>query len=268
MNWLKNFFIAIIILVFTNHAAQINADPFSGSMTRKGSIDGGSLAVALLSSFLIGNAVAWAMGAYPKDFPREPYSKQETEMIKDLTIELEEYPDDADIRVELGELYFFHNDLDKAQLQLGQAVDLEPENGEALAIYSANEAKQAGAMFDLTWGLMKLDRMDDAVSGLNRAVNIDPDNFKIRLYRMNTLVGFKNRKGNFHKVFEDEKWFLDRQEKSPSLFPEEVNRSFYQALTEVYSVDAELTDSPNQKEASLKKSETYRVMSTPIATGN
>jgi len=268
MYHLKKFLFVLILLFFTHHSTQVYAGNESSALTQKGNINGGNLVMTLLSSFLIGNAVAWAMGAYPRDFELKPYSAYEADIIKDLTFEIEQHPNEADSKVELGELYFQHNDLNNAQTLLGQAVKLEPGNGEALAIYSANEAKQAGAMLDITWGVRKLNRMSTAVSGLNRAVEIAPDNFKIRLYRMNTLVGFKNIKGSFHKVFDDEKWFLERLETSSDQFPVEVNRSFYRALVGVYQVDAELTDSQDREDTSLKKVGIYQMMLNPIDPEN
>ena len=266
MNYIRNLFIVIFVLVFTHHSGQVSANPLSNMDAQKGSIDGGTLAIMLLSSFIIGNSVAWAMGAYPRDFPVQPYSQLEKEMIKDLSLEIEENPDEPEVMVELGELYFQHNELDKADSLLERAVKLEPDNAEALVISSANGAKQAGAMWDFTWGIRKLSKMDDVVSGLNRAVEIDPDNYKVRLYRMNVLLGFRNKKDNFHKIFEDEEWFLSKQKASPNAFPEEVNREFYQTLGKAYEINAELADSSEKKAKNLEKSRVYRMKITPIST--
>ncbi len=261
----KNIAVLMLLLIFTQQTTQVFGKSFSESLSKKGSTDGGNLAVLLLSSFIIGNVVAWSMGAYPHDFPKQSYSIQEMEVKNDLTSEIKENPDDADVRVELGQLYFHHNDLNKAETLLEQAVKLEPGNAEALAIYSANEAKQAGAMWDFTWGLMKLNRMSDVVEGLNKAVELEPDNFTVRLYRMNTLVGFRDKKDNFHRIFEDEEWFLKKADSSPDYFPEEVKRAFYKVLSEAYLVAVDLDDSPEQKNLHQQKAETYQLKITPIA---
>lgn len=268
MKRLKTFALVSVMLLFANQSARLESAPLPERMSRQGGVDAGNLAAILLSSFIIGNAVAWAMGAYPHDFPRQPFSREETEQIADLTAEARDNPGEASVKVELGRLYFHHNELDQAETQLDQAVNLEPANAEALAIFYANEAKQAGAMWDFTWGLFKLNRMEKVVNGLNQAVAMEPGNFTVRLYRMNTLVGFREKKGNFHKIFEDEAWFLGRIAASPSIFPEEVKRAFYQVLAEAYGVAAELADSPERQAENRKKADDYRLLLSPMAVLN
>ncbi|MBU3914054.1 hypothetical protein KKA14_00795 [bacterium] len=93
------------------------------------------------------------------------------------------------MKLELGELYFAHNDLDKAGDILSSAKNNAPQSGTVLAVLSANQAKQSGAMWDFTWGIRKLNLLSDAVEGVNKAVELEPTNFLPRIYRINTLTG-------------------------------------------------------------------------------
>lgn len=211
----------------------------------------------LLISFVVGNIVAWSMGAYPQEFKLKPYSAGEAETIRDLEMEMSENPDEPEIKTELGTLYFQHNDLDKAEVILERAVEQSPDDGELLAIYSANEAKQAGAMWDFSWGILKLNRLGNAVDGLNRAIELAPDNFMVRLYRMNTLIGLKNRKGSFSRIFEDEQWFQSRVEQDPELFPDGVRLYFYKVLAEAWTVRSGMIDTEKQRSVARKQASRY-----------
>ena len=251
-------------LLFFGHTSFAQFNGVERNLKSVGSADQGKIAVTLLISFVIGNVIAWSMGAYPKDFDTKPYSEDESEMIRDLTIEIRENPEEADIRTELGTLYFQHNDLDKAEALLEEAVELDSSDAEALAVYSANEAKQSGAMWDFTWGIWKLKRMGDAVDGLNRAVELDPDNFTVRLYRMSTLVGLENRKGSFDRIFEDEQWFKQKTADDPEFLPAGVRLVFYDVLAEAYAEKERLSGDNSKGSHNLKKADEYKRLSTRI----
>lgn len=234
MKHTRQLFCILTLLVFVQQQAFAQRGDLNLSFKGGMEMDQGRIVTLLLSSFIIGNIVAWSMGAYPRDFPAKPYSDLDRRTIQDLHLEIEQNPDEADIRTELGVIYFSHNDLDKAETVLSSAVDRNPENAEALAVYSANEAKQSGAMWDFTWGISKLHRLGKAVDGLNRSVELDPENFTVRLYRVNTLLGLDNRKESFARIFDDELWFLKHIESDPDYFPWEVKLEFYKALSAAY----------------------------------
>ena len=220
-------------------------------------MDQSKIITVLVSSFIIGNAIAWAMGAYPNSFPLQPYSPDEVQAVQELETEIKENPGEADIKTELGEIYFRHNDLDRAEQLLSTAVEESPESGMSLVVLSANKAKQAGAMWDFTWGIRKLSLLGEAVDGLNKAVEIEPEDFAVRLYRMNTLVSLKNRKGSFFRIFEDENWFLEQERNKPEFFPKAVKFEFYTVLAKAYMVRRDLVDQDEQKLEYSGKAEDY-----------
>ncbi|MBU2510057.1 hypothetical protein KJ966_01925 [bacterium] len=254
----------LFVLFFTIQSSQVKADSISWQNAQINNSTVSSALLVLLSTYIIGNVVAWIMGAYPHDYPVKPYHPAEINMISDLSGEINKYPDEVDTKVELGELYFKHNDLEKAEELLSQAIEQESENGEALVVYSANEGKLSGAMWDFTWGFMKLNRMQNAVAGLNKAIELEPDNFKIRLYRLNTLVGFRNRRGNFHRIFEDENWFSNQISLNSALFPDSVKYEFYSILSKAYSIAADQTDVEAEREEKMKKSLDYNILSESL----
>lgn len=258
----------VLTLIFTSPPQMTHAGESPFSVRNTGSVNAGSVAVALLSSFIIGNIVAWSMGAYPQSFPEKAYSAEEQAIEDDLKQEMAAYPDDMAVKTELGQLYFQHNKLDQASAMLGEVVDQSPRNAEALAIYSANEAKQAGAMWDFTWGIAKLNRMDQVIEGLNKAVALDPENATVRLYRMNTLVAFRDRRHHLFKVFEDEAWFQEKIQAEPDHFPEEMKRHFYQVLMKAHLIAAEKGDTDEMQSQHRDRAEFYRSRITPIALNN
>ena len=214
------------------------------------------IATALLISFVIGNAVAWSMGAYPNDYPLKSYSKEDLSIVNELKEEISHYPDEADIKTDLGELYFTHNDLDRAEAILEQARQEDGNNAETLAIWSANEAKQAGAMWDFTWGIWKLNRLDKAVKGLNEAVKIDPESLNVRMYRANTILGIKWESSFFH-IFEDEQWFLNHLETDRNYFSEDIKQQFYSLFSYAYLYRFDFSSEESEQKKSLEKAEAY-----------
>ena len=109
-----------------------------------------------ITSLLIGNVIAWFSGAAPIEFAKIPYSKQDSEQLTSLSVELKKFPDDTSLLVEMGAIYSMHNQLDKAEEILAQALSIEPDNSAASAWFNANQIKQAGAMLDLSMGMYKL----------------------------------------------------------------------------------------------------------------
>ncbi|MBT4090433.1 MAG: hypothetical protein HN580_25430 [Deltaproteobacteria bacterium] len=214
------------------------------------------IATTLLISFVIGNAVAWSMGAYPRDYAVKPYSEEDLTIINELKEEIRNHPDEADIKTDLGALYFTHNDLDKAEEVLGQAKQEDSSNAEALVVWSANEAKQAGAMWDLTWGIWKLNRLENAVNGLEQAVRLDPESLNVRMYRAHTILGIKRESWFFH-ILEDEQWFLNHLETDRDYFPEDVKQQFYSIFSHAYLYRLDFSGDENARSESLGKLELY-----------
>lgn len=214
------------------------------------------IVVSLAISFLIGNAVAWSMGAYPRDYSLKPYSEEDLTLIDELKEEIRTNPDEVDIKTDLGALYFTHNDLDKAEEILTQARQEDDSNAEALAIWSANEAKQAGAMWDFTWGIWKLNRLEDAANGLKQAVRLDPENLNVRMYRTHTILGMK-RESSLSQIFEDEQWFLNHIKTDRNYFSEDIKQQLYAAFGGAYLHHFDFSSDKREQSESLTKAEIY-----------
>ncbi|OUR67263.1 hypothetical protein A9Q77_10465, partial [Marinomonas sp. 42_23_T18] len=142
----------------------------------------------VLTSFIIGNVVAWFMGAAPIDFPKQAYNKEAQMTLAALKQALKSEPQDLDILIELGSQYSLHNDIDLAAGYLEQAITLDPNDALANAWYNANRAKEAGAMLDLSMGIYKLYKLNDALKGISQAVTNTPNDLTIRLVRLATFA--------------------------------------------------------------------------------
>ncbi len=248
--FLARFICLTLVLAFSFHGGIIHNHAKGEEMNSQ------KIATSLLISFVIGNAVAWSMGAYPREYPLKPYTNEDLVIINGLHEEIDEYPDEADIKTDLGELYFVHNDLDKAEAILGKAKLEDNNNAETLAIWSANEAKQAGAMWDFTWGLWKLNRLGKAVKGLNQAVRLDPESLNVRMYRTNTILGMK-QEGSFFHIFEDEQWFLNHLETDRNYFSEDIKQQFYTIFGYAYLYRFDFSSDNDEQNQSLEKAEIY-----------
>ncbi|NQU64834.1 MAG: hypothetical protein HQ517_11225 [SAR324 cluster bacterium] len=214
------------------------------------------IAATLAISFLIGNVVAWSMGAYPRDYTLKPYSEEDLTLLNELKEEIRIHPEEADIKTDLGSLYFTHNDLDRAEAILTQAKQEDNSNAEALAIWSANEAKQAGAMWDFTWGIWKLNRLKNAVNGLKQAVRLDSENLNVRMYRTHTILGIKGKSSLFH-IFEDEQWFLNHLEEDRNYFSEDIKQQLYAAFGSAYLYRLDFSADKSEQRESLAKAGVY-----------
>jgi hypothetical protein len=185
-------------------------------------------------NLVIGNAIAWYMGAAPIDFPVMTYSAQEKSEIVLLKSELNEFKSDVALLTQLGGIYSSHNELDLAQVYLDKALALEPNNATSLAVSSANKAKQSGAMLDLSMGLYKIYTLWNACEGLNRAVEIEPNNFEVRTYRLAAFAAIGKINRYFDQVFIDEIWFKRFLENSSDNVPLELRQQFYLSMTSAY----------------------------------
>ena len=225
----RNVFFLILLFSITFQQAQTYAAGLG-----KGKITQADTAKFLLANFIIGNIVAWSMGAYPRSFEQTPYSQEELAYIRELQQEIRTYPDEVEPKKDLAVIYFHHNDLDSADELLESALASDPNHAESLAVWGGTEAKSAGAMWDFTWGIWKLMRLDNAVEGLNRAVELEPNNFNVRLFRLNTIEGMEGRRDSLPYAFLDEQWYREKTAKTLEFFPETVHMEFLDALVRLH----------------------------------
>jgi len=187
----------------------------------------------ILTSFLIGNVVAWFTGAAPIEFKEIAFNEQQSQQYAFLSNELKSAPNDIDLLIELGQLLSNHNRIDEANTLLTQAVALAPNNPLANAIYASNRGKQAGAMFDPLMGLYKLGKLKAAMSDLNDAALAAPNDFNVRLVRLLTFAFVGEIGGHYETVFDDESWFTGIFSNDVSV-PSQVKQLVYVAMAHVY----------------------------------
>jgi hypothetical protein len=248
-----------LLIAISFCAQQLSAMEWKSEMNfnADGNMNQEAIIKTLFFSFVIGNIVAWSMGAYPRSLEKVPYSNDDLQTISDLEAEIIDYPDESEIKKELGEIYFFHNDLDKAEDVLYHAVVEDDQNAEALAVWSANEAKQAGAMWDFTWGIWKLSRLSDSIDGLNKAVTMDPENLTVRLFRLNTFEGLENRNDSLRYALDDEQWFVEKMNVADVYFPQDVQLEFFDVLTKIHLLKSDLAENDAEKSTSLNQAKSY-----------
>lgn len=186
-------------------------------------------------NLLIGNLIAWFMGAAPIDFPLVEYSPQEQQLITGLSLELADPADDITVQIQLGAQYSLHNQLDEASRLLTAALTTEADNALALAWLSGTRAKQAGAMFDPLMGLVKLYRLHGACAGLNRAVSLDPDNFELRMIRLATFAPTALLNCDLDTAFADEIWFTRFFAQQGKSAPLELKLQFRLSMSQAYA---------------------------------
>lgn len=192
------------------------------------------LLIILSMNLLIGNIIAWFMGAAPIDFEPVPYSQQELELITELKTELAQNVNDSTLQTQLGSLYSLHNHLENAGLLLAAASASE-QDATALAWLSGTRAKQAGAMFDPLMGLWKLYRLYSACSEMDRAVTMDPENFEIRMVRLATFAPTAVLNCSLDTAFTDEVWFKQYFEGQGALAPLELKLQFKLTMSIAYT---------------------------------
>ncbi|WP_020415024.1 hypothetical protein [Microbulbifer variabilis] len=190
----------------------------------------------LISSLFIGNIVAWFSGAAPIDFKKVAYSKSETEQLQFLKAELEQDQSDTELMLQLGQLYSYHNEIDRADELLSLAYQKDPDNMLVKAAYFSNDGKLAGAMFDPVMGIYKLYRLRNAMSQVDAAAVQANSDFNVRLVRLLTFSFVGEISGHFDRVFEDEVWFNAVIDEDPAALPAEVRQLVYLALANAYWV--------------------------------
>lgn len=192
------------------------------------------LSIVVLN-LLIGNVIAWFMGAAPIDFAVVDYAADEQQLITELTRELADTPDDTTLLTQLGAMYSLHNHLDDAEHLLSSAVKLDADNALAIAWLSGTRAKQAGAMFDPAMGLYKLYSLRAACADLNQAVAADSNNFEIRMVRLATFAPTALLNCSLETAFADESWFKQYFATRGASAPTELKLQFYLAMIKAYA---------------------------------
>lgn len=203
------------------------------------------LLILLSINLLIGNVIAWFMGAAPIDFKMVPYSQQEQKLITELKAELAQNPNDSTLQTQLGSMYSLHNQIDEAGQLLSGAFASE-QDALALAWLSGNQAKQAGAMFDPLMGLWKLYSLYSACAEMNRAVTMDPHNFEIRMIRLATFAPTALLNCSLDTAFIDEAWFKQYFDNQGAFAPLELKLQFKLSMSIAY---ANAGGSDNQQKA-------------------
>lgn len=182
----------------------------------------------------IGNTIAWFMGAAPIDFDTVQFSKQEQQLVEQLSDSLKNEAD-VSAQTQLGSLYSLHNQLDLANQWLEKAQQSDGEDPLVSAWLSANRAKMAGAMFDPMMGLVKTYRLHQACDNLNQAVAAEPESFEIRMIRLATFAPTNFINCSLEQAFEDEKWFKSFFAGSGKNAPNELKMQFSLTMTKAYA---------------------------------
>ncbi len=191
-------------------------------------------AIFILTSLIIGNGVAWIMGAWPINFEHQPYTTQEKQTLTELNKELKNNPQDADLLIELGALYSMHNEIELAKTYLNKAINIKPDDPLAQAWDHANAAKLSGASLDFTMGLYKLYTLNKSLSGITQALELAPDDLNIRLIRLATFSAIGKINPDFALVFDDELWFQQLIAKNSQSIPPEVKGQFYISMAQAH----------------------------------
>jgi uncharacterized protein HemY len=93
---------------------------------------------------------------------------------------------DNDAKVALGQLYFMHNDIDRADQVLKPVVAADPKNAQALAWYGANNCKLAGRRGPWLMGLDKLLMVRECLQQVDQALAMAPKDFVVQMVHMET----------------------------------------------------------------------------------
>ena len=203
------------------------------------------LLILLSINLLVGNIIAWFMGAAPIDFKMVPYSQQEQKLVTELKAELVQNPNDSTLQTQLGSMYSLHNQIDEAgQLLTGSFAS--EQDALTLAWLSGNQAKQAGAMFDPLMGLWKLYHLYSACAEMDRAVTMEPDNFEIRMVRLATFAPTALLNCSLDTAFIDEAWFKQYFANQGAFAPLELKLQFKLTMSIAY---ANAGGSDNQQKA-------------------
>lgn len=193
-----------------------------------------NILIFVLSSFVIGNVVAWFSGAAPISFTPIEYSDSEQQQMQFLISAVKQDDNDADAQLALGQLYSYHNEIEAAQPHLSRALQLLPDSPLALAAYYANDGMLAGASVDLSMGIYKTIRLRSAMKKINEAAQNAEQDFSVRLVRLVTFSYVGEYGGLFDEVFKDEVWFKQLFEQVGNEIPVDIKQTAWIALAHTY----------------------------------
>jgi len=120
-------------------------------------------AETLITAFIIGNSIAFIMGAAPISFPTHQFLPEEQKSIEVLSKLRDENPDVPEYPIALSTLYFLANQLDEAENILTTVPQEYIADDNFKLISNAISIKRSGEMLDLLFGQVKLYRLNQSV---------------------------------------------------------------------------------------------------------
>ena len=184
------FFRSVCVLTFASILLALGNNHHLSREEEKVKFKKGDLLTTLAVTFVVGNAIAWASGAYPRSFDEIPFDESEREIADGYEELLAEYPDDPSILTDYGAFLSGYNFIEEASEKLAKAKGQPGEHRYvAQAWYASNRFKQIGKAVDLTMGIKKLLNLSSTEDLMNDAAEKDPENLMIRVVRLHTYAG-------------------------------------------------------------------------------
>ena len=165
-----------------------------------------------------------------KTFDEMSYDES-AQSLKNMLIKQIEEDNEYVAKLQLGRLYFEHNQLEAADEMLLELIEEDPEHMEALAWYGANQCKIIGESQPWLMGIKKLSRAKACLERVKTALDSSPDDFTIQLIAITT--------GSVVNVGDSLEWATQQRqsmeaviESQPNYFPVEVVDYFNLAASE------------------------------------
>ncbi len=137
-------------------------------------------------------------------YVRKEFTAEELSSISEMEQDLKAYPDDDSTYQILGVLYDRKNHINKSLRCLEKAVEINPDNYEALAYLGMLKTKKGRELSGwYCFGVNKINAVKSGVKDLNRAVHSAPENPGIRLYRIGTLISLEGKFSDFNVADHD-----------------------------------------------------------------
>lgn len=180
------------------------------------------LTALALSTIMLGGCVT--------SFDTIPFTEEEESFKTTLNEEITD-SNDEDAKLQLARMMFEHNYLDQADELLGELVEANSENYEALAWFGANNCKQAGAAIPWAMGIRKMVMVSDCIGQIDSALAAEPDNFTIRLIAINTGAVVKVM-GSLETAVQEKEKLEAEIEGNPALYTPDAQSHFYLAAAQ------------------------------------
>jgi len=133
---------------------------------------------------------------------------------------------DTDAKIALGQLYFMHNEIDRADAVLAPVVAAEPKNAQALAWYGANNCKLAGARGPWLMGLDKLVMVRSCLQQVDQALALAPKDFTVQMVHMETGAAV-DKFGSLDRAAATQKEVERTLAASPQALPADARAQFW-----------------------------------------